>query len=231
MIQLTKFLKNNKYPDPVVHKDCKEFEVNKWIISEFILNKLIPVVGIKPFPLDELMLMVSAVCRLQPTHIFEWGTHIGKSARIFYETSKNFNLDTEIHSIDLPDNIAHQEHPRHSRGLLVKNIKDVKLYQGDGLDTSLKIYNSTLSNEKVKPLFLLDGDHEYQSVIRELKGIIKNVENPAILIHDTFLQSKKSKYNIGPIRAINEVLAKNNKGFNVLQTNLGLPGMTLLYNL
>ena len=60
-----------------------EFEVNNWIISEFIVEKLVPVVGVHPFPLDELSLMTAAVCRFQPELIFEWGTNIGKSARIF----------------------------------------------------------------------------------------------------------------------------------------------------
>ena len=89
----------------------KKFEVNNWELSSFILKKLVPVVGTHPFPLNELSLMSAAVAWTRPTHIFEWGTHIGKSARIFYETCKYIKITPEIHSIDLPDNIDHVEHP------------------------------------------------------------------------------------------------------------------------
>ena len=71
------------YGDPLVNAHCREFEVNKWALSEFVVHRLLPIVGIHPYPLDELLLMSAAVCRLRPRHIFEWGTNVGKSARIF----------------------------------------------------------------------------------------------------------------------------------------------------
>lgn len=89
----------------------REFEIRNNIVSEFILSKLIPIVGIQPYPLSELNLMVASVCYIRPSHIFEWGTHVGKSARIFFEICKHFGFDTEIHSIDLPNNVDHVEHP------------------------------------------------------------------------------------------------------------------------
>ena len=91
----------------IVDKSRGELEVDNWIISDFILNKLIPIVGIRPFPLNELMILVSSVIVTKPTHIYEWGTNIGKPARIFYEICKYFNIFSEIHSIDLPDYIQH----------------------------------------------------------------------------------------------------------------------------
>lgn len=234
MIQIpfTKLFKSNKFRDPSLNKDCTNFEVDLNTISEFIVSKLIPLVATSPFPLDELVLLVSAVCRLKPTHIFEWGTHVGKSARIFYETTKYFKINTRIISIDLPDDEIHIEHPGNQRGLLVKGIKEVELYQGDGLNKSLELYKNIISsNRNISPLFFLDGDHEFQSVKRELEGIINNVKNPSILIHDTFFQSKKSGYNIGPSRAVQEIILKNPKPFKIINCNLGLPGMILLYNL
>ena len=77
-----------------------EFEVNSWKLSGLVVEKLVPVVGVHPFPLDELLLMTGATARFQPKVIFEWGTHIGQAARIFYEVTKALNLDTVIHSID-----------------------------------------------------------------------------------------------------------------------------------
>ncbi len=217
------------YSDPAVNKNCTEFEVNNWIISEFILKELIPVVGITPYPLEELSLMVAAVCRLKPTHIFEWGTHFGKSARIFYETTTKFRIGTEIHSIDLPDEVPHVEHPKSKRGLFVRGIQGINLHQGDGLEKSLEIINSISGT--VNPLFFLDGDHSYESVKRELETIMTNVPNANILLHDTFYQSAESGYNIGPYKAIRDTLKSVANSFIQMNTNAGLPGMTLLYRL
>lgn len=220
---------SNNISSPVVNKNCTEFEVDNWAISEFILNKIISVVGVKPYPINELSIMAAAVCRLQPSYIFEWGTHVGKSARIFYETCTYFNIKTVIHSIDLPDNVEHLEHPKNQRGKFVENLDRIILHQGDGLTTALEICKQNRINKKV--LFFLDGDHEYQSVKRELMGIMKNVPKANILIHDTFYQSSNSGYNIGPFKAINTILKLSPNNYKVLSTNTGLPGITLLYKL
>jgi cephalosporin hydroxylase len=197
-------------------------------MSEFILDKIIPTVGIKPFPLDELSLMISAFCWTQPTHVFEWGTHVGKSARIFYESAKYFKIPTEIHSIDLPEEIDHVEHPHKKRGKLVRGKKDVFLHLGDGLNTSLEIYKKLPAENRV--LFFVDGDHSYESVKRELLGIIENAPTANVLLHDTFYQSDESGYNIGPYKAIKDVLnEKSNHDYKIIETKTGLPGMTFLY--
>lgn len=217
----------NKNKSPVVNPNCKYFEVNNWLISDFILKKVIPIVGVHPYPLNELTLLVAAVCRVKPTHIFEWGTHLGKSARIFYETINFFKIKSEIHSIDLSDSVKHQEHPGSQRAKLVKNIKSINLYQGDGLTVALKLCRQL---KPPMPLFFLDGDHSHQSIKRELTGIAKNVSLAHILIHDTFNQSKQSGYNTGPYRAVKTFLtAVPKKRYQIISTITGLPGMTFLY--
>lgn len=216
-----------KHIDPVKNTNCSEFEIDNWIISRFVVKKLIPIVGYNPFPLNELSLLSSSICYFKPTHIFEWGTHIGKSARVFYETAKYFNIETEIHSIDLPDNISHIEHPGYNRGKLVNGLKNITLHQGDGLDKSLEIIKNISGD--FKPLFYIDGDHSYESVKRELAGIIKSVPNATILLHDTFYQSEQSNYNTGPFKAVDEILNSSNNTYKKIQLNTGLPGMTLLY--
>lgn len=216
------------FDNPSVNEGCNEFEVNNWTISKFVVNVLIPIVDVHPFPLNEQMLMVSAVCRVKPTHIFEWGTHIGKSARIFFETCKAFRIEAEIHSVDLPEDVEHVEHPGEKRGSLVRGIREVKLHQGDGLEKSLEIAKGCAPGP-FRPLFFIDGDHSYDSVKRELVGIIQNVPQADILLHDTFYQSEESGYNIGPYKAMNDVLASKKNRFKMLSQNLGLPGMTLLW--
>ena len=215
--------------DPAVNIHCEEFEVNNWIVSEFVVSTLVPIVGVHPFPLNELFLMVSAVCRLKPDYIVEWGTHLGKSARIFYETSKRFGLDIAIHSVDLPDDTAHQEHPGLQRGVLVKGLHEVTLHQGDGLTVCLEIHNRI---GKPNSMFVfIDGDHTHASVKRELTGVMTHMPDANILLHDTFYQSEKSGYNVGPYKAIAEALAVAPDRYRRLSADTGLPGMTLLYQL
>ena len=214
--------------EPAMNIRCSEFEVDNWLISEFIVKKLLAVAGTHPYPLAELNLMVAATCRLKPQQIFEWGTNIGKSARIFYETGKRFGIPLEIHSIDLPDNLDHQEHPRSKRGRLVKGCAGVSLHQGDGLSKAIELYKHNPQN---RTLVFIDGDHSYESVCRELNGVIEAMPNASILLHDTFYQSEQSGYNIGPYDAVTKTLATMPGVYKVMSTTTGLPGMTLLYKL
>lgn len=223
----TKLKHGNRLPNPVKNTFCDEIELDKWVISNFILKKLVPVVGVIPFPLDELMLMTSTVCSFRPQYIYEWGTNIGKSARIFYEISKSFKTDSKIHSIDLPDHINHVEHPHSDRGKLVKHLQEVNLPQGDGITKSIELYKKHNTDQTV--LFFLDGDHSYESVSNELHSISTNVRKVVILLHDTFYQSPASNYNVGPNQAINDFLTAYPNTYKQISTTMGLPGMTLLY--
>ena len=214
--------------NPAKNIDCQAFEVDKWNLSDFILKVLIPIVGVRPYPLDELLFMSGTVCRIKPTHIFEWGTHIGKSARIFYETCTYFGIHSEIHSFDLPEEIDHAEHPHEQRGMLVKDIKAVKLYQADGLKNGIEFFNNSTVENKI-PLFYLDGDHAYESVFTEITTILNNIPDANILLHDTFYQSAESGYNIGPYQAIVNSLSTMEKQYRVLHVHTGLPGISLIY--
>ena len=211
-----------------INNNSSELEVNINRLTSFILKDLVPIVGLSPYPISEQILMASAVVSLKPDYIFEWGTHLGVSARIFHEICNKYQIDAIIHSIDLPDNIDHIEHPRSNRGIKVKGISNVNLHQGDGLDKSLEIAGNL--NQNAKLLFFLDGDHEYESVSRELAGIHTKFPKANILAHDTFYQSEDSKYNIGPYLAIKDFLKKHPDSYKILSTDFGLPGMTLLYN-
>lgn len=204
---------------------CSEPEVDSWIVSRLVLSRLLPVVGSHPFPLHELMLMASAVALVRPGRIFEWGTHVGKSARVFYESARQFDIDVQIHSIDLPDDVEHGEHPGSKRGALVRGLHGVHLHQGDGLDVALSLWRA---DPPGRTLFFVDGDHAYASVRRELAGIIEGVPRAAILLHDTFFQSPASGYNVGPAQAIAEVLDACPGMYRRIDSGLGLPGMTLL---
>ena len=143
------------------------------------------------------------------------------------ETSKRFDLGVNIHSIDLPDDVVHKEHPGRRRGKLVKEFPEVRLHQGDGVSTALGLARSIDARSRL--LFFLDGDHSYESVLRELVLIVQAWPTASILIHDTFYQSSEARYNTGPFDAVNEILNRSNSSFKVLTVNTGLPGMTLLW--
>jgi hypothetical protein len=111
---------------------------------------------------------------------------------------------------------------------MVKGLSNVHLHLGDGLETALRIC-AQLPPESIRPLFFVDGDHSYDSVKRELLGIVENVPPASILLHDTFNQSAESGYNVGPYAAICDVLAHCPDAFKVYAQNIGLPGMTFLW--
>jgi cephalosporin hydroxylase len=214
------------WPNPVRNPTASEFEVDLWILSSFLLEKVVPVVGTHPYPLNELLLMTAAACRLRPSVVFDWGTHIGASARIFHECNKAFKLGYEIHSIDLPPDANHIEHPGQEHGRLVKGLVGIHLHRGNGVEVALEQWRK-LGCPK-RPLFFVDGDHAYESVRDELSQIFSTVPDASALAHDTFLQSAESNYNIGPARAVDEIAGKIPERFRVVKSGLGLPGMTLL---
>lgn len=201
------------------------FEVDSWATSAFVGHTLVPLVGVYPFPLQELMLMTATVCRFEPSLIFEWGTNIGKSARIFYEISKYFHIPAAIHNCNLPDDVDHVEHPHTQRGAMLQGLSGVTLHQGDGLTTSLRLWE-----EAGLPLFFLDDDHSYASIKRQIDGILEAVPDPVLSLHDTFLQSSESGYNIEPRRAVEESLAVCQGRFNAVHSGLSLLCMSLLYS-
>jgi cephalosporin hydroxylase len=213
--------------DPTKNLASSEFEIDNWALSRFVLGKLIPVVGVEPFPLHELMLMSAAFCRLKPPQVYEWGTHIGKSARVFYECATHYGISTQIHSVDLPDEIEHVEHPKDFRGRLVRGLAGIQLHQGDGIEVALSTWKA--SGRVPSPLFFIDGDHAYESVLRELSAVATEIPGASVLLHDSFYQSGESGYNVGPYRAIADVLRAHPGRYRRIDSGLGLPGMTLLY--
>ena len=215
-----------KRPDPVRNSQASEFEVDLWVLSDFVLDTIVPVVGVRPYPLNELLLMTAAACRLRPSVVFDWGTHIGVSARIFHECDKAFNLGYDVHSVDLPPDATHVEHPGQEHGRLVHGLDKVHLHRGNGVKVALDVWRKL--GQPSSPLFFVDGDHAYESVLDELSEIFSASRDASVLAHDTFFQSADSNYNVGPARAIDEVVRSLPGRFMVIKSGLGLPGMTLL---
>jgi cephalosporin hydroxylase len=214
------------WPDPVCNTGASEFEVDLWILSRFLLERVVPVVGTHPYPLNELLLMAAAACWIKPTIVFDWGTHIGASARIFYECDRAFKLGYDIHSIDLRPDESHVEHPGEEHGRLVRGLARVHLHRGNGVKVAIEQWRKL--GRPQRPLFFVDGDHAYESVRDELNEIFSTISDASALAHDAFFQSAESSYNVGPARAVDEIIEKFPSRFHVLRSGLGLPGMTLL---
>ena len=130
---------------------------------------------------DELELMAETMLELRPSHVFEWGTNIGASARVFYEVARLAELPCEVHTTEHPDPTT-VDHPGHRYGELIRNCR-LWMHQGDGLRRSLAEY--ALCGEPRAALFFLDGDHSYRAVTRELEGIAQVARSAVILVHDT----------------------------------------------
>ena len=200
-------------------------EADKWALSAFVIDTLIPIVGVRPYPLDELLLMCSTAAYFRPGIIIEWGTHLGMSARVFYEIVRYLGLATPIHSVDLPADTAHIENIRDpaERGRYVKGVP-VHLHLGDGLSVAQQL----LAGAKGElPLIFLDGDHSYETVRHELYGLREIATRAVVLLHDSFFQGPESGYNCGPFEALSEFSAAHD--VPVSSTTLGLPGMSLAY--
>jgi hypothetical protein len=176
------------------------------------------------------MLMCSALLWLRPRLVVEYGTNIGVSARVFWETSKHYDLHTVIHSIDLPSDSAYMKgctdwtaslSPARARGILVKNL-GVHLHEGDGVETAVKLIREENAED---PLVFIDGDHAKESVLREASAIWSNFPKASILFHDTFegLDCKS-----GAREALRELLANRSDRPLVYDLPVGHPGMTLV---
>jgi hypothetical protein len=133
--------------------------------SKFVVESLVGRVGHWPYPPGELQLMTIVMLWWQPDMIFEWGTNVGNSARIFHWIAEAFEIDTQIHSIDLPPDVSHAENVRELRGLLVRDFSDVHLHLGDGVNKALEL---CVALKPQKPMFYVDGDHSAETVTREL---------------------------------------------------------------
>ncbi len=136
------------------------------------------------FPSPELDFMCDTVAMFRPTFIAEWGTNSGCSARIFWECCRLLDLRTEIHTVELPDELQvfDDQHPGVNCGLYIARESGVVQHRGDGVTEALILYKRL---QPERPLFFLDGDHSQVMVYREIALIDRMTGGAPMLIHDT----------------------------------------------
>jgi len=213
--------------DPSLQRDfswenLRYVECDKSSLSVFCMRRLVPIVRTSPFPLDELLLMAASVVFFRPRLIIDWGTHIGASARVFYETCRWYKVDAEIHSIDLPEDVDHPQHPREIYALLLRNTS-VRLHRGDGVTVAVGLIKE---RGDPAPLCMLDGDHSYETVTRELAAISEIAPMATILVHDTFHQEGRNQS--GAYSAVKDFVSSCRKIHQIIDSNIGPPGLTLI---
>jgi cephalosporin hydroxylase len=189
--------------------------------SKFVAESLLQRVAYWPYPPGELHLMTVTLLWWQPDVIFEWGTNTGNSARIFHWIAEAFEINTQIHSIDLPPDVFHVENVKELRGLLVRDFSDVHLHLGDGANKALELFAAL---KPKKPLFYVDGDHRAETVTRELEAISSAAPMAPILLDDTHDWGISDS----PRGAMLQFLERHGGEYEVFETVATLPGMSLL---
>ncbi len=71
VLRFINYKPHKKYNVKTILKEGSVFEANCWILSEILLDRVIPKIGIRPYPLNEQMLMAAAVAFVQPKIIIE----------------------------------------------------------------------------------------------------------------------------------------------------------------
>lgn len=128
---------------------------------------------------DEIGFIADTVEALRPTHIYDWGTNVGASARIWWEAAPTAQITTVEH----PDDQTF-DHPGHRYGLWCEGLGPrMRMLKGDGVRTSIETFVE--DGRPPNALFFLDGDHEYDAVFDELEAIHGWAPEAVVLVHDT----------------------------------------------
>lgn len=131
---------------------------------------------------DEVLFMAGTALELRPDAVYDWGTNVGASARVFWEVAQQGGYLCQVHSTELPEGSEHREKPTAAiYAELVRHLP-VELHLGDGAEVSVAL---CLEARPERPLFFVDGDHEAFNVYRELRLIYENVPHAWCLVHDT----------------------------------------------
>lgn len=220
--KIFKHTKSGNFSTHAIKKEGSAFEVDCWALSDLLLNRIIPKIGTRPYPLNEQMLMVGAVAFIQPKLIIEWGTHLGKSARLFWEAKEALGIDCSIHTVDSmePD---HPEFPGNARGKYLSNT-DVNQSVGDGASVAGKL----IEQADGPILLFVDGDHSREATKKDLSLWESLPPGSGLLAHDVFYQ-EPSPYNIGPWESFQELLQISESSIAGIQWQmLGLPGLAFI---
>lgn len=144
--------------------------------TDRILRRIESFVG---YGLDEKKFMIETVLKLRPEQIWEWGTNVGASARIFFFICYLGHLECDITTIELPNPKDHVDHPGLRYASEIADLPVTKIL-GDGITEALARADPTK-----RLLFFLDGDHTKESVENEITLLCEKFPEAWLLLHDT----------------------------------------------
>ena len=132
---------------------------------------------------EEIAFTEQAILSFRPDFIGEWGTNRGSSARILYELARINDISTDVHTVELPASKAHlgSEHPGGKVGEFIRDC-EVTMHEGDGAPVCIDWYSQSQAD---RPFFFVDGNHEAENVLRELKLLYFSAPEAVLLLHDT----------------------------------------------
>ncbi len=170
-------------------------------------------IGLRDYHDSHIALFEDTVVRLQPTHIFEWGTNWGESTRIWYELTA---LHAPICRIDTTDvsRIGDPcgQHPGYLHGHWIEDLASARgsrihCHQGEGCEISIALFRALPAE---RAIFFVDDNHELGPNLSSLRAI-DALETPAVVIvHDsggggprfaidTFMQARQVAYEVTEI--------------------------------
>ncbi|MCE7993725.1 MAG: hypothetical protein HEP71_17195 [Roseivirga sp.] len=148
-----------------------------------------------PFDIVIYQMIISEV---QPDLIIEIGTNKGGSALYLADLLRNFG-DGVVHTIDLKQEKLDPE---------IRSTENIRLFEGGWQNYSLED-----CAEFDKILIIDDGSHTYEQVYQAFHKFHPVVPPGSYyIIEDGIidqLEIPKKKFNGGPLKAINEILATN----------------------
>jgi hypothetical protein len=170
---------------------------------------------------DEVGFMADTLRLYRPSHVFEWGTNRGSSARIWFEAAQLLELDCVVHTFELPIWLAYlsPEHPGVDWAQQIRDVPAVQAHRGDGGFAAVSL---CLEIGATRPLFFVDGDHSFEAVRRELTMIGRAVPHAVIVLHDT--NHPASHGPTGPAQAVTEYLLERSHAITVevLESQAGM---------
>ncbi len=171
-------------------------------------------IGLPGYTPEEVRFMGNTAEACRPEVVFDWGTNRGSSARVWFEATAHLPGPPQIHTIDLPDEVAAvtHEHAGDWTGRFIWNLRRVVQHRGDGATVTLDLFREAGLPERA--LFFVDGDHRVEAVSSELALLVENAPRATILLHDT--NHPAFPELTGPREAI-ESLLRERGGYNMLE--------------
>lgn len=164
---------------------------------------------------EDIMLIQEAFCIYKPTAVIEIGVARGGGVSLYHSLQKMLDITPNILGVD----IKYFEHTKENLKYIKK--EELKLVEGSSLESKSRIQISEFIKGHESIFVVLDGDHSYENVLKELEFFDEVLpKNSIILCSDTWIsivgkkmKTKNRKWNRikNPSSALADFLLKNSR--------------------